>query len=46
MEFGKGQAMKLAATNHSEMTHDEEADDRVMFGFWVYLMTDLLMFSV
>jgi cytochrome o ubiquinol oxidase subunit 3 len=23
-----------------------EANDRVMFGFWVYLMTDLLMFSV
>lgn len=22
------------------------ANDRVMFGFWVYLMTDLLMFSV
>jgi cytochrome o ubiquinol oxidase subunit III len=23
-----------------------EATDRVMFGFWVYLMTDLLMFAV
>lgn len=23
-----------------------EANDRVLFGFWVYLMTDLLMFSV
>lgn len=27
-------------------SHEESADDRVMFGFWVYLMTDLLMFSV
>ncbi|MEI7632551.1 MAG: cytochrome o ubiquinol oxidase subunit III [bacterium] len=26
--------------------HQAEANDRVMFGFWVYLMTDLLMFSV
>lgn len=25
---------------------EAEADDRVMFGFWVYLMTDLLMFAV
>jgi cytochrome o ubiquinol oxidase subunit III len=31
---------------HHEMTHEEEADDRVMFGFWVYLMTDLLMFAI
>lgn len=29
-----------------ELTHEEVADDRVMFGFWVYLMTDLLMFAV
>jgi cytochrome o ubiquinol oxidase subunit 3 len=29
-----------------EMSHEEAANDRVMFGFWVYLMTDLLMFSV
>jgi cytochrome o ubiquinol oxidase subunit 3 len=34
--------MKLRA----EMTHEEAANDRVMFGFWVYLMTDLLMFAV
>jgi len=26
--------------------HEEEANDRTLFGFWVYLMTDLLMFSV
>ncbi len=25
---------------------EAEADDRVMFGFWIYLMTDLLMFAV
>jgi len=29
-----------------ELKHEAEADDRVMFGFWVYLMTDLLMFAV
>lgn len=29
-----------------EKQHEEEANDRVMFGFWVYLMTDLLMFAV
>lgn len=26
--------------------HAEAATDRIMFGFWVYLMTDLLMFGV
>lgn len=26
--------------------HQKEADDRALFGFWVYLMTDLLMFAV
>ena len=31
---------------HKEMSHEEVADDRVLFGFWVYLMTDLLMFAV
>lgn len=33
-------------THHGEMTHQQAADDRVMFGFWVYLMTDLLMFAI
>ncbi|TXG77674.1 cytochrome o ubiquinol oxidase subunit III [Patescibacteria group bacterium] len=33
------------AASH-EMTHEQATDDRVMFGFWVYLMTDLLMFAV
>lgn len=33
---------------HGEETSREEAvaSERMMFGFWVYLMTDLLMFSV
>jgi cytochrome o ubiquinol oxidase subunit 3 len=31
---------------HGETSHEEAANDRVMFGFWVYLMTDLLMFAV
>lgn len=26
--------------------HEEAASDRATFGFWVYLMTDLLMFSI
>lgn len=30
----------------SHVDHEAEATDRVMFGFWVYLMTDLLMFAV
>ncbi|MBA2279557.1 cytochrome o ubiquinol oxidase subunit III [Candidatus Saccharibacteria bacterium] len=34
------------AETSEEMSHEEAANDRVMFGFWVYLMTDLLMFSV
>ena len=25
--------------------HEAAADERAMFGFWIYLMTDLLMFS-
>jgi cytochrome o ubiquinol oxidase subunit 3 len=30
-----------------ETDHEEKAaTDRVMFGFWVYLMTDLLMFAI
>ncbi|MDQ3123499.1 MAG: cytochrome o ubiquinol oxidase subunit III [bacterium] len=34
------------AGHSQEMSHEEAANDRVMFGFWIYLMTDLLMFSV
>jgi cytochrome o ubiquinol oxidase subunit 3 len=41
-----------AATHGAELSHEAHeaheaaANDRVMFGFWVYLMTDLLMFAV
>lgn len=30
----------------AESHHEAAANDRVMFGFWVYLMTDLLMFAI
>jgi len=33
-------------TEHEIEAHEAEADERTMFGFWVYLMTDLLMFAV
>ena len=33
-------------TEHETSHHEAEANDRVMFGFWMYLMTDLLMFAV
>jgi cytochrome o ubiquinol oxidase subunit 3 len=36
----------IAREVHHKTDHEAAADDRVMFGFWVYLMTDLLMFSV
>lgn len=26
--------------------HEAEQNDRIMFGFWIYLMTDLLMFGI
>ena len=29
-----------------KVDHEAAANDRVMFGFWVYLMTDLLLFAV
>jgi cytochrome o ubiquinol oxidase subunit III len=28
------------------MDHEAQANDRTIFGFWVYLMTDLLMFAI
>jgi cytochrome o ubiquinol oxidase subunit 3 len=34
------------AVLHEDLAHEEAANDRTMFGFWVYLMTDLLMFAV
>lgn len=38
----------MSADHHSvaQKEHEEAATDRTMFGFWVYLMTDLLMFAV
>lgn len=39
-------AVTKLATMHKEALHKVEADDRTLFGFWVYLMTDLLMFGV
>ncbi|HKU18020.1 MAG TPA: cytochrome o ubiquinol oxidase subunit III [Candidatus Saccharimonadales bacterium] len=33
-------------TKHELKSHEAASDDRVGFGFWVYLMTDLLMFTV
>ena len=33
-------------TGHELKKHEAEADERAMFGFWIYMMTDLLMFSV
>lgn len=41
----KEQAMAHTLTT-GEVSHEKAANDRVMFGFWVYLMTDLLMFAV
>lgn len=31
---------------HELNHHEEVATERAMFGFWIYLMTDLLMFAV
>jgi cytochrome o ubiquinol oxidase subunit 3 len=36
----------MVAHEQHPSSHEAEANDRVMFGFWVYLMTDLLMFAV
>lgn len=36
----------MAHTINKAMTHEQAANSRAMFGFWVYLMTDLLMFGV
>lgn len=45
VESSKAKTMTHTATAHQE-SHEEAANDRTMFGFWVYLMTDLLMFAV
>jgi cytochrome o ubiquinol oxidase subunit 3 len=31
---------------HHDQAHEAAANDRAMFGFWIYLMTDLLMFGI
>jgi cytochrome o ubiquinol oxidase subunit 3 len=31
---------------HTANHHQAEADERALFGFWIYLMTDLLMFAI
>jgi cytochrome o ubiquinol oxidase subunit 3 len=36
----------MTQTVSTEMDHEAAANDRALFGFWIYLMTDLLMFSV
>ena len=45
MERSEDEAMAESIVTQ-ELKHEAEANDRVMFGFWVYLMTDLLMFAV
>lgn len=42
----EGKTMSQTAVHHADESHEAAADDRIMFGFWVYLMTDLLMFAV
>jgi cytochrome o ubiquinol oxidase subunit 3 len=37
--------MALMVTT-TKTSHEDASNERVMFGFWVYLMTDLLMFAV
>ena len=36
----------MVTEEHTASHHEEAATDRAMFGFWVYLMTDLLMFAI
>lgn len=38
--------MNHTLTHAQPVDHQAEADDRTMFGFWIYLMTDLLMFAI
>lgn len=48
MGYSKKQkvAEMIGGGGTSHETQEAAANDRVMFGFWVYLMTDLLMFAV
>lgn len=38
--------MAQMVTDIKTSHHEAEANDRIMFGFWIYLMTDLLMFGI
>lgn len=37
--------MKETLTNQTKIHQESESQDKVTFGFWVYLMTDLIMFA-
>lgn len=39
-------AQKKLLPTHTKVDHEAVATDKVLFGFWMYLMTDLLMFAV
>lgn len=43
--YYKDKKMAQMVDKH-HLNHEEASNDRAMFGFWVYLMTDLLMFAV
>lgn len=38
--------MANAVAETEPMGHEAKTNDKILFGFWVYLMTDLLLFSV
>ncbi len=38
--------MARAVTEHESAEEEIQKNDKILFGFWVYLMTDLLLFSV
>ncbi len=42
---GDGVAMGHEVTMQDEVTLGEEVSDKTFLGFWIYLMTDLLMFA-
>src|SRR5688572_3620568 len=38
--------MATESAEHELESHEAQANDRIGFGCWIYLMTDLLMFAV
>ena len=36
----------MSEVDSHALAHEKEVYDRTMFGFWIYLMTDLLMFAI